>query len=104
MCKNINKLPDVLLISASDKTFSNNFVSSIQTGSSLEEPSDPPEVNLTNILRAAFSLIIFCQKITKPNCNKRKAAKNTIIQKRAAYKMLVKLTPERRSVRRPDDS
>ncbi len=59
MCKNINKLPDVLLISASDQTFSNNFVSSIQTGSSLEEPSDPPEVNLTNILRAAFSLIIF---------------------------------------------
>jgi len=28
-----------------------------------------PLVNFTNILRAAFAPILFCQKITKPNCN-----------------------------------
>jgi len=40
-----------------------------------------PVVNLTNILGAAFGLIIFHQKITKPNCNKRKAGQNTFVQK-----------------------
>ncbi len=28
-----------------------------------------PGVNFINILRAAFALIFFCQKVTKPNCN-----------------------------------
>jgi len=45
-----------------------------------------------NILQAAFLPIFFCQKITKINCKKKKAVKNTFIQK-AACKMLMKLTP-----------
>ncbi len=40
-------------------------------------------VNFINILQAAFVPLFFCQKITKPNCNKRKAA----------CKILMKLTP-----------
>jgi len=39
-------------------------------------------VNFINNLRAAFAPIFLCQKkITKPNCNKRKAAQNTLLQK-----------------------
>ncbi len=35
----------------------------------------PPVVNFINIYGAAFALIFLPQKITKLNCNKRKAAK-----------------------------
>jgi hypothetical protein len=51
-----------------------------------------PGVNFTNILRAALAPIFFCQKITKPNCNLRKATQNIFVQKDAS-KMLVKLIP-----------
>jgi len=40
-----------------------------------------PEVNFTNILRASFLPIFFCQKITKPNCNYRKSVQNTFVLK-----------------------
>ncbi len=53
---------------------------------------EPPQVNFTNILQAAFALILFHQKITKPNCKWRKALQKTLYEK-AARKMLVKLTP-----------
>ncbi len=36
--------------------------------------------NCINILRAAFVQIFFCQKITKPNCNQRKAMQSTYVQ------------------------
>jgi len=52
-----------------------------------------PVVNFTNILWGVFLPIFFCQKIAKPNCNYRKSANNTFIQKKAASKMLMKLTP-----------
>jgi len=38
-------------------------------------------VDFINILRAAFEHISLCQKITKPNCNYRKAAQSTFVQK-----------------------
>jgi len=38
-----------------------------------------PVVNLINILQAAFVPIFWRQKIRKPNCNKRKALKNTLV-------------------------
>jgi len=38
-------------------------------------------VNFTAILRAAFAMIIFCQKSTKPNCYERKAAQSTFIKR-----------------------
>jgi len=43
-----------------------------------------PDVNFTNILLAAFASLLFCQKIIKPNCNYRKASKNTLIQQRCS--------------------
>ncbi len=46
-----------------------------------------PGVNFINILRAAFALIFFFN----PNCNWRKASKNTFVQK-CLSKMLMKLT------------
>jgi len=36
-------------------------------------------VNSINILQAAFELISFYQKITKPNCNERKAVQSTFL-------------------------
>jgi len=51
-----------------------------------------PVVNFTSILQVAFVLIFFCQKTTKPKCNKRKAAQKTFTQK-GAHKMLMKFTP-----------
>jgi hypothetical protein len=44
-----------------------------------------PVVNFINILQAAFAPIFFSQKITKPNCNKRKAVQSTFVQKRHTY-------------------
>jgi hypothetical protein len=41
-------------------------------------------VNFINMLQAAFALIFFYQKITKPNCNKRKVCKINFYKK--AYK------------------
>jgi len=55
-------------------------------------------VNLINILRAAFAQIFFCQKITKPNYNWRKAARSNFIGKKAARKKFVKLTPKPQKV------
>jgi len=49
-------------------------------------------VNVINILRELFSQISFLQKITKSNCNLRKAAQFALEKKRAR-KMLMKLTP-----------
>jgi len=40
-----------------------------------------PVVNFINILPAAFAPILFHQKVTKPNCNKRKAAQFAFIRK-----------------------
>ncbi len=54
-------------------------------------------VNFIDILRAAFALIFSPQKITNLTCKKRKASKNTFIQK-GSSKMLVKLTPFWRQV------
>jgi len=51
-----------------------------------------PVVNFINILQAAFAPIFLCQKIAKPNCNEKKAAQNTLVQK-VENKMLMKLTP-----------
>jgi len=48
-------------------------------------------VNFTNILQTAFVLKLFYQKITKPNCNDRKASKNTFEQK-VLNKILIELT------------
>ncbi len=39
-------------------------------------------VNLINILQAAFAPIFFCQTVTKPNCNSRKALNCTFMQRR----------------------
>ena len=50
-----------------------------------------PGVNITNILQAAFLPLSFCQKITNTNCKYRKAVK-TLLYKKDARKMLVKLT------------
>ena len=47
-------------------------------------------VNFTNILRAAFALIAFHQKITNANC---KHMQKTLMYRNAARKMLVKLPP-----------
>ena len=52
-------------------------------------------VNFSNNFLAAFALIFFWQKTTNLNCKHRKAAKNTFVQK-AAFKMLVNLTPLKR--------
>jgi len=41
-----------------------------------------PIVNFINILRAVFELIFFHQKKSKPNCDERKAAQSTFVQKR----------------------
>ena len=46
--------------------------------------SGTPRVNFTNILQAAFVPISFCQKNTNQSCK----------YKKAACKMLMKLTPE----------
>jgi hypothetical protein len=40
-----------------------------------------PVVNFTHILRAAFALIFFCQKITSQTVIREKMRKNTFIQK-----------------------
>ncbi len=40
-----------------------------------------PFINFTNILRAAFSPILYHLKITKPSCEWRKAAQNTFVCK-----------------------
>jgi len=40
-----------------------------------------PSGNFTKILRAAFVPKFFCKKIAKQNYNKKKAAKNTFLQK-----------------------
>ncbi len=45
-----------------------------------------------NILRALFSPIFFCQKITKPKCNREKL-RNYLLYKKRAHKMLMKSTP-----------
>jgi len=45
-------------------------------------PTEPSEVHFTNILKVAFLLIFFCQKITKPNCDMSKALLNTFEQKK----------------------
>jgi len=37
--------------------------------------------NFNNILRVALAPIFFGQKITKPNCKQRKAAKKTLARK-----------------------
>jgi len=50
-----------------------------------------PVISFTNILQAAFALVFICQRITKLNCNKRKAAQSTL--KKAYLKMLLRLTP-----------
>jgi len=50
-------------------------------------------LNFTNILRTAFATISLYQKITKSNCNKRKAMQNTFVQK-ATWKILIKFTPD----------
>jgi len=50
-------------------------------------------VNFTNILGAAFELIFFWQKITKPNSKSRENLLKHIHTKKVARKMLVKLTP-----------
>jgi hypothetical protein len=47
-----------------------------------------PGVNLTNILRAAFELLFLRQKRTTLKCTKK------LMHKKAARKMLVKLTTE----------
>jgi len=39
-----------------------------------------PIVNFTNILRVAFALIFFRQKITNPNCKKKKGTLNSFAQ------------------------
>jgi len=38
-----------------------------------------PVVNFIYILGAAFAQIFFHQKVTKPNCNERKASKSTFV-------------------------
>jgi len=43
-------------------------------------------VNFSNILLAAFGLIFFWQKVTKPNCNYRKAAQKHFRMKKALVK------------------
>ncbi len=55
-------------------------------------PRLTPVVNFSNILWAAFEQIFFQQQVTKPNCNWRKTAQNTYVQKSCSLK-LVKLTP-----------
>ncbi len=52
-------------------------------------------VNFANVLLAAFAPKFFCQKIAKPNKRKIKAAQKTFVKK-AARKILMKLTPVRR--------
>jgi len=52
-----------------------------------------PGVNLPTFYKQLFSTF-FHQKITKPNSKKRKVAQNSFVQKKAARKMLVKLTPK----------
>jgi len=48
-------------------------------------------VNFINTLRAAFVSIFFCQKITKPKLNLKRAVQSTFVQK-GSSKMLMKLT------------
>jgi hypothetical protein len=50
-------------------------------------------VNFIKILQALFSLISFCQKVTKPNCNERKLCKALSYEKHT-HKMLMKLSKE----------
>jgi len=45
-----------------------------------------PVVNFSNILRAAFVPIFLCQKNSIPNCDYRKAARNTFVQKKVLVK------------------
>jgi len=45
-----------------------------------------PIINFTNVLQAIFAPIFFCQKITNPNCNKRKTAKSTFFTKKVRVK------------------
>jgi hypothetical protein len=40
-----------------------------------------PVVNFIKILQVGFAPIFLCQKITEPNCNKKKAAKNLLCKK-----------------------
>jgi len=48
--------------------------------------SNPPSVNFTNLIRAAFALISFVQKITSPNFKQIKAALNTFLTKKLLIK------------------
>ncbi len=49
-------------------------------------------VNLTNILRAAFMLIFFCQKLQSQTVIRGNVHK-TLLYKKAACKMLMKVIP-----------
>ena len=49
------------------------------------------DVNFTNILQAAFAPISFCQKITNPNSNQRKAAQTTLVQKTLVCKIFCEI-------------
>jgi hypothetical protein len=55
-------------------------------------PKTYPGVNFTNILCAAFAPKSFRQKITNPNVSTKKLCKK-LLYKKAARKILVKLTP-----------
>jgi len=59
---------------------------------SRKEHINDPVVNFKNILRAAFALIYFCQKIILPIYNKREGAQKAFVQK-VVCKMLANLTP-----------
>jgi len=52
----------------------------------------PPIVNFTNILRAAFSVIFFQQKLQTQVVSTEKLCK-ILLYKKATRKMLVKVTP-----------
>ncbi len=58
---------------------------------SFREDQIHPVINFSNILLAAIVVMLFCQKITKPNFKQGKALKTLLFQK-AFCKMLVKLT------------
>jgi len=49
-------------------------------------------VNFINILQAVFAPILFCQKITNPNCITREKLSKALSYQKGAGKMLMKLT------------
>jgi len=51
-----------------------------------------PVVDFIKILQVAFAPVFLSQKITKPNCKLRKAAK-TLLYEKVELKKLMKLTP-----------